>query len=179
MRISSRVWMIGQCGYLTHCEVAVKPQQSSGFYPWQRSAGSYSNLSIKNIITQSAFALQVTENACTCRQSRLLSHIHVHTRHFHFAISLTPVGWWVSHKTVASNTLHFGRHQYRLLHKDTLYCNGLRPPRSYNPCSASTTLTASLHTCLTESSGAKMLTTIESATLQSIQQLQQGPDETL
>lgn len=80
MRISSWVWMVGQCGWhLTRCLVSVKPLQSSGFYPWQRSAGNYSNLPIKNIITQSASVPQVTENACTCRQGRLLSDTRAHT----------------------------------------------------------------------------------------------------
>lgn len=55
----------------------------------------------------------------------------------------------------------------------------LRPLRSCNPYLALTSLTARLRTCLTESRGARMLTTIESAPLQSIQQLQQRPHETL
>lgn len=79
-RWESWFWMVGQWGwYLTRCLVSVKPLQSSGFYPWQRSAGNYSNLSIKSIITQSTSALQVTENECTRRQGRLLSDTRAHT----------------------------------------------------------------------------------------------------
>lgn len=66
-----RVLLMGQHENLTRCLVAVKPPQSSGSCPWQRSAGSYSNLSVKNIITQSAFARRVAENASTCRQTHV------------------------------------------------------------------------------------------------------------
>lgn len=105
-----------------------------------------------------------------------LSPTNMRTLHFHFVRSVNSRGLLsqprLKHAAPRATSIQTSAQRRTLL-------QGLRPLRSCNPYLAPTSLTASLCTCLTKSRGARMLTAIESAPLQSIQQLQQRPHETL
>lgn len=121
--LRSRVLLMGQRENLTRCLVAVKPPQSSGSCPWQRSAGSYSNLSVKNIITQSAFARRVAENASTRRQT-----------HVQAPLSLCDIGGPMSQPQECRFKARCTLYDINTGCCAETHLVGLRPLRSYNPC---------------------------------------------